>query len=114
MGSLISTFKKDAREMAGDNEEVYEIALVMMASMQVGCNSAKIKKFTGLRSDTCQLVCRKTRYHKIWVKGAKVLDGKLKPTDTLHHSGWDDPKTGGTAFICDVMVVQGMLTREPD
>ena len=97
--------------MAGDDEDCYNIALVMMASIEVGCNSQRIKKFTGLKHSICQDVCRKMRHHKIWVKGAKEVDGKWMPTDTLHHGGWDDPETGTVGFICDVLVIQGMLQR---
>ena len=77
----------------------FNIAMVLIAAAQVGPNADKIAKRTKLSRSVARKISARCREAKLFVGGK------------LHHGGWFDKKSGGTAFWLDVCCAEGLLRR---
>lgn len=75
-----------------------QAGLVMIAALEVGPKVRAIAKFTGLPQKTVSGFVQRLRCNGVF-------------TRNRIHANWFDPKEGGVAFICDVLVATGMLNR---
>jgi hypothetical protein len=82
-----------------DDPELFDAAVVLVASTSVGCNADRIAKFTGLHRDKVRPICRRLRDNGVWTKE--------------HHFNieWFDEETGNIAFTLDCLIAQGKVVK---
>jgi hypothetical protein len=74
-------------------------AAMLLFAMEHGANVNEAIKGTGVPVKEGREIGRRFRTNGIW-RG-----------DRTHHSGWDDPESGGIAFWMDASVGAGLLCR---
>jgi hypothetical protein len=82
----------------GLTEVQFKNALLLLGGMQIGCSAKRIARFTGLAEG---FVRRRKQ---------KLLDEGIWSDDGKTHCSWFE-ESGEIAFICDVLVLDGKLTR---
>lgn len=98
MKSIRKVVKKMDRHLA-ESDPTFNIAMVLVAAIEVGPNSDKVAKRAHLPRSLTRGIFGKCRDSGIFVKGK------------IRHSGWFDKESGGVAFWLDVACVQGYLKR---
>jgi hypothetical protein len=106
--SLTETWEKDREEMLEIaavlrkelelTEKQYKHALILLAAVYVGHSDTRISRFTGLSRGF--IIPRKKKLLKL---GMWFGDG-------LTNAEWLG-KNGGIAFLCDILVLDGRLTK---
>ena len=76
------------------------IARVMLCSLLVGPNIVRVAKALGIGRHQVRPISTRLRAEKIWQRGRV-------------HANWCE-EGGGLSLLCDIMVVQGYLTRTGD
>lgn len=84
-----------------EGSEVYDTALVLLSSVEVGPNVTRLCAFTGLPRTFVGQRAKRFRANRVW-RGSKVAAAE-----------WFEEGTGGIAFLMDVAVGMGLLER-PD
>ena len=74
-------------------------AALLLSSSVVGTDCRKLISYTGYAPHTVWSFAEQATAVGLW------KDGKVV------HSGWDDEKAGGIAFLIDLGVLQGLLER---
>ena len=80
------------------DEPADQAGLVLLAAAVVGPKVRAIARFTGLPQKTVSQFVTRLRCNGIFTRNKIRAD-------------WADPKEGGIAFCCDVLVATGMLER---
>src|SRR5256885_13590987 len=96
MKSIRSAVKKMDKHLA-ESDPAFNIAMVLIAAVEVGPNSDKIAKRAHLSRSVARSITEKCKNAGIFAKGK------------IHHGGWFDKESGGKAFWLDVACVQGYL-----
>lgn len=97
----IEAAKQAARDTCGDDEnsDEFKVAMILLASINVGPDEKKIRKLLGYPEDFVATVGKRMRRSGTWTKGGKVA------------ANWADPERGGIAFALDVNVGLGFMER---
>lgn len=93
--------KDAARGVAGDDETAdgFKVAMILLASANVGPDEATIAKVLGYPADFVSVVGKRMRKSGVWTKRGKIA------------CEWADPEHGGMAFAMDVSVGLGLMER---
>lgn len=83
----------------GLNEPAAFCAAMLLCAIKNGANDKDVIERTGVPLRDGKAIAWRLRRNRVWRK------------EITHHSGWDDPKTGGIAFWMDVNVGTGMMRR---
>jgi hypothetical protein len=73
--------------------------MVLLASELVGPYSERIVTFVGYPRGLVQVI------------GARLQESKIWEGDEVHCEEWFDPQKGAVAFMLDLMVAEGKITR---
>jgi hypothetical protein len=86
-------------ETLAEDSYIFQAAMVLLASELVGPYVDRIAKFVGYPCGLVQVI------------GARLQEAKIWERDEVRCEEWFDPKKGTIAFMLDLGVAEGTLTR---
>jgi len=95
-------YRNEVRKMddkLGLDEPAAYCAAMLLCAINHGAYTETVIDKTGVPAEVGNEIAERLRQQRIWV-GPQT-----------HHSGWDDPETGGIAFWMDVNVGLGFMER---
>lgn len=81
------------------NDQSAYCAAMLLCAAKNGASDGDVIQRTGVPLAAGKAIAWRLRRNRVWRKTA------------THHSGWDDPESGGIAFWLDVNVGTGMMRR---
>ena len=81
-----------------EDDEVFDVACLLLSSTIVGPNKRRLRSFTGLSREFIDRTGHLLRRNGVWRAGKVYGD-------------WDDEDTGGIAFWTDVCIGAGLMER---
>jgi hypothetical protein len=82
-----------------EDSSIFQAAMILLTSALVGPWSDRIATFLGYAPALVQAVA------------ARLYDARIWENDEVRSENGFDPETGGGAFIADLKVAEGLLTR---
>jgi hypothetical protein len=80
-------------------DHTFKTYMIMLSALVVGANAQKVSKFTEYPMSFVKPIAKNLKKNKIWYKG--------KTTATW----FSDKKYGGTEFIVDSLVANGLVKK---
>jgi DNA-binding MarR family transcriptional regulator len=97
---LIVNEVKRITEEKDTNNKTSKIGQILLASAFKGANEKEIAELLEMKLSYVNRIGKSLRKNGIWMKDNKVSE-----------ENWLDKKSGGIAFVCDILVARGLLKR---
>jgi len=85
-------------EEKNHEDSAFKSGVILLSALVVGAKPKVVANFTGYDYEFVKKRARRLRKNGIWKDGKTFCE-------------WDDEKTGGIAFCCDVLCAEGLVKR---